>query len=99
MAELRADLIVVGDWMGIRLFMNGRGKLTEKTNAGFIDSNGWYNTVEAADLNQDGRVDFVAGNHGLNSRFKASGSEPVEMYVNDFDKTGTNKQNYNSHSV
>jgi enediyne biosynthesis protein E4 len=34
-------------------------------------------------------VDFVVGNHGLNSRFKASPTEPVSMYINDFDKNGS----------
>jgi hypothetical protein len=55
-------------------------------------TNGWWNTIEAADLDNDGDVDFVLGNHGLNSRFKASLDKPVSMYVNDFDKNGTVEQ-------
>ena len=37
-------------------------------------------------------MDFVAGNHGLNSRFKASPERPVTMYVNDFDRNGSAEQ-------
>ena len=55
-------------------------------------SNGWYNTVEAVDLNQDGMVDLIVGNHGLNSRFKASKDTPIELLVNDFDNSGTYEQ-------
>ena len=43
---------------------------------GLADTEGWWHTIIAKDLNGDGKVDFVLGNHGLNSRFKASVSKP-----------------------
>lgn len=82
------DLIVTGDWMAIHVFMNNNKKL-ERNKSAFINSNGWYNVVEAADLNNDGLIDLVTGNHGLNSRFKASETEPLHLYVNDFDHNGS----------
>jgi hypothetical protein len=43
-------------------------------------------------MNGDGYPDLVAGNHGLNSRFKAGDAKPVTMYVSDFDESGTIEQ-------
>jgi hypothetical protein len=53
---------------------------------------GWWHTIVARDLNGDGKIDFILGNHGLNSFFKASPEKPVTMYVNDFDLNGSIEQ-------
>lgn len=82
------DLIVVGEWMPVRLFMN-TGAGLELKQSSFLNSEGWYNAIEVADLNGDGLVDLVAGNHGLNSRFKASEEQPLRLYINDFDHNGS----------
>lgn len=79
------DLVVVGDWMAIHLFKNNNGMLNDNAIA---DSKGWWNRIEAADLDQDGDMDFVLGNWGLNTKFKASAERPLTMYVNDFDLNG-----------
>ncbi len=87
------DLIVVGDYMPVKVFIQESGKLVDKTESMNLGkSNGWWNTIETADLDGDGDVDFVLGNHGLNSRFRASVDKPVSMYVNDFDKNGDVEQ-------
>ena len=87
------DLIVVGEWMGITIFIQESGMLVNRSKEyGLEGTNGWYNTVEIADLNNDGYVDVIAGNHGLNSRFKANRNEPVSAYVSDFDNNGTVEQ-------
>ncbi len=78
------DLVVVGDWMGVHIFRNNQGQLAESQI--LANSNGWWTRVEAADLDQDGDADFVLGNWGLNSKFKASSQEPLTMFVNDFDQ-------------
>jgi hypothetical protein len=84
-----ADLIVIGEYMPVKVFLNTGGKLADASDgAGLSNTNGWWNRIEAADLDQDGDLDFVIGNHGLNSRFKASVDKPVSMFVNDFDKNG-----------
>ncbi|MEX2234468.1 MAG: VCBS repeat-containing protein, partial [Cyclobacteriaceae bacterium] len=83
------DLLVVGEYMPVKVFVNTDGKFSDQTGrAGFAKSNGWWNRIEAADLDQDGDIDFVLGNHGVNSKFKASFEKPVCMYVNDFDQNG-----------
>ncbi len=78
------DLVIVGDWMGVHIFKNNQGQLGEAQQ--LPNSNGWWTRIEAADLDQDGDADFVLGNWGLNSKFKASPQKPVTMFVNDFDQ-------------
>ncbi len=91
--DARLDLVVVGDWMPIRIFAN-KGATFEEISAqtGLGKSNGWWSAVQAADFDQDGDTDFVLGNHGLNSRFRASAEKPVSMFVNDFDGNGMAEQ-------
>jgi enediyne biosynthesis protein E4 len=80
------DLLVVGEWIPLSIFKNEGGKLL-KINT-LAKSNGWWNCIKAGDFNGDGLMDFVVGNHGLNSRFKASETAPLSMFVNDFDDNG-----------
>jgi len=87
------DLIVVGEYMPITLLINNKGKFEDKTETwGLSKTNGWWNAIEIADLDGDGDLDAVVGNHGLNSRFRASPEKPITMQVNDFDRNGTNEQ-------
>ena len=89
----KPDLVVCGEYMPIRIFHNEGGFLKEVSRqAGTVGSNGWWNRLEIADINGDGYPDIVAGNHGLNSRFKATRQKPVSMYVGDFSGTGTIEQ-------
>jgi hypothetical protein len=85
-----ADLIVVGAWMPITIFENKGGKSLEPIVAqGLADTHGWWNAITAADMDNDGDMDYVAGNWGANSFFKASLDKPVLLYANDFDGNGT----------
>ncbi len=90
----KPDLVITGEYMPLRIFHNeGGGKLKEITEkAGLGKTNGWWNRIQIADVNNDGYPDIIAGNHGLNSRFKASAVKPVTMYVSDFDENGTIEQ-------
>ncbi len=91
-ADGAVDLVLVGDWMPVTILINEDGKLARQSPGGLQQSNGWWNHVQMADVNADGLPDIIAGNHGLNSRFKASADRPVSMYVNDFDRNGTVEQ-------
>lgn len=87
--DLDDDLIIVGEWMGIKVFENDGGQLTDISDRlGLDGSSGWWNTLAKGDFNKDGRPDFIIGNHGLNSRFRASSDKPLVCYVNDFDGNG-----------
>ena len=83
------DLIVVGEFMPIRVWYNEAGRLVEVTERlGLARTNGWWNSIVAGDFDQDGDVDYVLGNTGRNSRFRASLREPVRVYGADFDGNG-----------
>ncbi len=87
------DMIIAGDWMPLKIFINNNGSFSEKKDAfGPEKTRGWWNCLAAGDVDHDGDVDFVAGNHGLNSRFHASQTKPVSMYVSDFDLNGSVEQ-------
>jgi hypothetical protein len=84
------DLVATGEWMKMSIFRNEKGNFTDATTAAGLDeTSGWWNCLEAADIDGDGDQDLIGGNLGLNSLLKASVSEPVEMYLNDFDNNGT----------
>ncbi|MCK4745797.1 MAG: VCBS repeat-containing protein, partial [Bacteroidales bacterium] len=87
------DIILAGDWMPLRVFLNHSGIFTEEKEAFGPDSTeGWWNCLSAGDFDADGDLDLMAGNHGINSRFRATVERPVSMYVNDFDLNGTAEQ-------
>ena len=89
----RLDLIVVGEWMPIHVFHQEDGRFVDRTaEAGLAGTEGWWNSVTVADLNDDARPDLVLGNLGLNSYLRASPTEPARLYVGDFGHNGTLEQ-------
>ncbi|CAM3186726.1 VCBS repeat-containing protein [Rhodothermus bifroesti] len=83
------DLIVVGEFMPVRVWQNQEGRFREVTAAlGLAHTHGWWNSITGGDFDQDGDIDYVAGNTGLNSRFRASRQEPIRVYAADFDGNG-----------
>jgi hypothetical protein len=85
------DLVMVGEWMPITVFANNDGAFTNVTEvAGLGNTSGWWNTIEQADMDRDGDLDLIAGNLGLNIKYKASEKEPFKVYSYDFDENGTN---------
>ncbi|MEM6349013.1 MAG: VCBS repeat-containing protein, partial [Bacteroidota bacterium] len=84
------DLIVVGEWMPISFFRNEGHSFSNQTESlGLANSNGWWNCIEAADLDGDGDLDFVLGNLGLNSKNQASIDYPFEIHADDIDGSGS----------
>ena len=89
----KLDLVVVGEWMPVRVFHQENGTFVERTTeVGFAGTEGWWNSVIAADVNGDGHSDLVLGNLGLNSYITASTNEPARMFVGDFGHNGTLEQ-------
>jgi len=84
------DLIIAGEWMPLTFFRNVGGKFKNVTYLSGIDLEyGWWNSIVAGDFNNDGLMDYVAGNSGLNSFYKAGKQYPVNVYAKDFDGNGT----------
>ena len=77
------DMIIVGEWVSIGVFRNDNGTL--KLAGTVPNSGGLWQSIHASDINNDGNIDFVLGNWGLNSKFQASSDRPLSLYVNDFD--------------
>ena len=84
------DLITVGEWMPIKVYKSQDGNLIEKTGEFLKErTDGWWNCIQKVDVDNDGDLDFIVGNLGLNYKFKASIDHPFEVYVNDYDMDGT----------
>jgi hypothetical protein len=82
------DLIIAGEWMPITILENKKGKLTAaKTN--LSDAPGWWNSISAADIDNDGDMDYIAGNSGMNGYLKPTTKFPVRAYGKDFDNNGS----------
>ncbi len=85
------DLIVVGEWMPLSIFKNTKGKFENVSKESYTaDSKGFWWSVAVADFDKDGDMDIVAGNLGMNIKFKGSKKHPFVVLENDFDGNGTN---------
>ena len=83
------DLVVVGEWMPLTFLENKNGVLEDVTESlGLGRTRGWYFSILAEDFDRDGDMDLVAGNLGLNYKYKASEEEPFEIHSQDFDENG-----------
>lgn len=90
--DQREDLILVGEWMSIQVILNTTEGFTQKS-LEYEDFpanlKGWWTHINAADIDQDGDLDLLVGNLGLNSKFKATAEQPLKLYAKDFDQNGT----------
>ncbi len=93
----KKDLVTTSDWGTPRIYRNTGRRLSAMETP--LDSmHGWWNTVESADLDQDGDNDLILGNHGLNLHYRPFEGGPMKMWVNDFDNNGTIEQIVTQHA-
>lgn len=84
------ELIVTGEFMSIHVFERQGAEWTDQSiKFGTEGHVGWWNTLKIADINQDGYLDILAGNVGLNSRYQASDKYPLRIYASDYDANGS----------
>lgn len=81
------DLVIAAEWSPITVLINNKGRLAPlPEGSGLEKTNGWWNVIRAVDFDNDGDLDLVAGNLGLNSKLKTSAEAPVRMYAADMDR-------------
>ena len=83
------DLVVAGEWMPVKIFINNKGVFTEKD---IPQSTGLWQSLYLTDVNGDGFMDILAGNWGHNNKFYSGKNGPVKLYVKDFDNNGSIEQ-------
>ncbi len=85
----KPDLLVTGEWMPPTVFRNtGKGFTNITASSGLSSSGGWWQSIVAGDFDNDGDIDYVVGNWGLNSPYQASAAHPMMVCYKDFDKDG-----------
>jgi len=82
------DLCVVGEWMPPTFFKNNNNVFQKVASSTMDSLTGWYYSIKPIDIDSDGDDDFIIGNLGQNYKYKASNSEPFEVYYHDFDNNG-----------
>lgn len=83
------DLMLVCEWMPIQFFQNKNGILEAVTEStGLAEYKGWWNSIAALDADQDGDMDYIAGNFGENLYFRCTSDEPIRVYAKDLDNNG-----------
>lgn len=88
--DKQVDLVIAGEWMPVRFFKNDHGRLKEVTDAtGISANNGMWRSLVAADMDNDGDADLVAGNLGMNTEYKSNEHEPMQLYNSDMDGNGS----------
>ncbi len=86
------DLLVCYEWGPVRFFRNRDGALEDATAAAGLGAHhGWWSGLSAGDVDNDGDIDYVASNFGLNSKYHASKKKPTILYYGDFEGDGTKR--------
>ena len=89
--DSKKDLLTVSEWGTPTIYKNNGKQLVKQTSS--LDAlYGWWNTIEAADLDNDGDLDLILGNQGSNTVYKTSQDQPMRMWINDYDNNGTIEQ-------
>lgn len=97
MGSAEPELVITGEWMYPHIYtFNGKQFIEQKS--GLENQLGWWQTVVASDIDNDGDSDLVLGNLGENFYLRASNNAPVKVFLKDFDKNGTIEKIF-SHTI
>ncbi|MBE2212891.1 MAG: VCBS repeat-containing protein [Opitutaceae bacterium] len=97
--DTRPDLVLALEWGPITAWRNtGRGFEDITAAAGLAGRTGWWSALRVADVDGDGRLDLVAGNVGLNTKYNAAPGAPTVLFAGVFDDSGK-EQLVEAHTV
>jgi hypothetical protein len=83
------DLLLAASWQPLRWLRQENGTFVDRTAAaGLAGTTGWWNGLSAIDVDDDGDLDYLAGNRGLDTKYKADAAHPATLYFGDFDDDG-----------
>lgn len=84
------DLVITGEWMPVTFLKNtGSSFVSINSTTGISQHLGWWNSLSSGDFDNDGDIDYVAGNLGLNSNYRATPKEPMTVYAKDLDNNSS----------
>ncbi|MBL7942810.1 MAG: VCBS repeat-containing protein [Flavobacteriales bacterium] len=83
------DLVLAGEWTAVCVYVNEGSQFRYCGECTDENRTGWWSSLVSADFDHDGDMDLIAGNLGLNNKFKPSPEKPLELWLNDFDGNGT----------
>ncbi|HEX8357177.1 MAG TPA: VCBS repeat-containing protein, partial [Segetibacter sp.] len=88
--DKKLDLVICGEWMPVRFFENKKGTMVEVTGLkGLTQAKGMWRSLHAVDIDNDGDMDYIAGNMGLNNKYHVTAEQPMMLYAKDVDKNGS----------
>ena len=85
----KPDLVVAGEFMPLMFFKNDGSKLIPLDSSGLGNYKGWWNSLNGGDFDNDGDIDYIAGNLGLNNNFQVGSDHPLKVFAKDFDGNGS----------
>ncbi len=85
----KPDLMLATEWGPVTIYKNDGKSLSRLTAPSLDQHTGWWTSLLAGDFDNDGDMDYVAGNYGRNIYFTCSSAEPMTMYAKDFDSNGS----------
>ncbi|HVK97627.1 MAG TPA: VCBS repeat-containing protein, partial [Flavisolibacter sp.] len=85
----KIDLVVTGEWMPVTFLKNTGTSFVILSNTGVEQYSGWWNSIVSGDFDNDGDVDYIVGNLGLNSSYTATAKEPMTLLAKDLDNNGS----------
>jgi hypothetical protein len=83
------DLMIVGEFMPITIFKNNTSNFVQLIQTGIDSLSGWWNSLSGGDFDNDGDIDYIAGNLGINNMYQATRELPLKIFAKDFDGNGS----------